>query len=74
VYFYGQRFRGLSSLSIPTTWSKILLPDREMCFRASLGTSISHEISIFLWENELISLGKIEIPWEIRVPKLALRW
>jgi hypothetical protein len=27
--------------------------------RASLGTSISQGISIFPWENELISLGKI---------------
>jgi hypothetical protein len=40
--------------------------------RASLGTSIFQGISIFPWENELISLGKIEIPWEIGVPKLAL--
>jgi hypothetical protein len=40
--------------------------------RASLGTSIFQGISIFPWENELIFLGKIEIPWEIGVPKLAL--
>jgi hypothetical protein len=38
-----------------------------------LGTSISQGFSIFPWENELISLGKIEIPWGIGVPKLALR-
>jgi hypothetical protein len=25
-------------------------------------------------ENELISLGKIEISWENEVPKLALKW
>jgi hypothetical protein len=42
-------------------------------FRACLGTSISQGISIFLWENELIFFGKIEIPWEIGVPKLALK-
>jgi hypothetical protein len=41
--------------------------------RASLGTSISQGFSIFPWENELIFLGKIEIPWGIGVPKLALR-
>jgi hypothetical protein len=41
-------------------------------FRVSLGTIFSHRISIFPRENELISLGKIEIPWENVVPKLAL--
>jgi hypothetical protein len=41
--------------------------------RASLGTLISHEIFIFPRENELISLGTMKIPWEISVPKLALR-
>jgi hypothetical protein len=38
-----------------------------------LGTLISHGIFIFPRENELISLGKMKIPWEISVPKLALR-
>jgi hypothetical protein len=47
------------------------LPDSRL--RASLGTSISQGFSIFPWENELISLGKIEIPWRIGVPKLALK-
>jgi hypothetical protein len=42
-------------------------------FSASLGTLISHEIFIFPRENELISLGKIKISWEISAPKLALR-
>jgi hypothetical protein len=37
-----------------------------------LRTSISQGISIFPWENELIFFGKIEIPWDIEVPKLAL--
>jgi hypothetical protein len=32
--------------------------------RTSLGTPFSHGISIFPWENELISLGKMEIHWE----------
>jgi hypothetical protein len=41
--------------------------------RASLGTLISHGIFIFPRENELISLGKMKIPWEISVPKLALK-
>jgi hypothetical protein len=41
-------------------------------FRASLGTPFSHGISIFSRENELISLGKVKIPWENVVPKLAL--
>jgi hypothetical protein len=36
-------------------------------FRASLGTPISRGISIFPWENELISLGKMKIPWKIGV-------
>jgi hypothetical protein len=40
--------------------------------RASLGTLISYGIFIFPMENELISLGKMKIPWEISVPKLAL--
>jgi hypothetical protein len=41
--------------------------------RASLGTLISHGIFIFPRENELISLGKMKIPWKISVPKLALK-
>jgi hypothetical protein len=41
-------------------------------FRASLETPISHGILIFLRENELNSLGKMRIPWEIGVSKLAL--
>jgi hypothetical protein len=40
--------------------------------RVSLGIPIFQGISIFPWENELISLGKMKIPWEIGVPKLAL--
>jgi hypothetical protein len=46
----------------------------ETMFRASLGTLISHGIFIFPRENELISLGKMKITWEISVPKLALRF
>jgi hypothetical protein len=41
--------------------------------RASLGTIFSQGIFIFPWENELISLGKMEIPWKNSVPKLARR-
>jgi hypothetical protein len=41
--------------------------------RASLGTTIFQRVFIFPWENKLISLGKIEIPWEIVVPKLAFK-
>jgi hypothetical protein len=41
--------------------------------RASLETPISHGILIFPRENELIFLGKMRIPWEIGVSKLALR-
>jgi hypothetical protein len=41
--------------------------------RASLGTPFFQEISIFLWENELFSLGKMEIPWNNGVSKLALK-
>jgi hypothetical protein len=40
--------------------------------RASLRTLIFHGIFIFPRENELISLGKIKIPWKISVSKLAL--
>jgi hypothetical protein len=36
-----------------------------------LETSNFQVFSIFPWENELIFLGKIEIPWGIGVPKLA---
>jgi hypothetical protein len=42
-------------------------------FRASFGTTFSHGISIFPWENKLISLDKMEIPWKNVVPKLALK-
>jgi hypothetical protein len=38
--------------------------------RVSLRTPFSQEIPIFPRENELISLGKIKIFWENRVPKL----
>jgi hypothetical protein len=38
-----------------------------------LGTLISHGIFIFPREISSFSLGKIKIPWEISVPKLALR-
>jgi hypothetical protein len=37
-----------------------------------LGTLFSQGISIFPRESELISLGKIKIPWENMVTKLAL--
>jgi hypothetical protein len=40
--------------------------------RASLGTPFSQGISIFLWEISSFSLGKMKIPWENLVPKLAL--
>jgi hypothetical protein len=46
---------------------------RKPSFRASLGTTFSHGISIFPKENELISLGKMEFPWENVFPKLALK-
>jgi hypothetical protein len=46
--------------------------ERLLPLRASLGTLISHGIFIFPRENELISLGKMKIPWKISVPKLAL--
>jgi hypothetical protein len=42
-------------------------------FRASLGTPISHGVYIFQREISSFSYGKIEISWEIVVPKLALR-
>jgi hypothetical protein len=38
---------------------------------ASLETPISHGILIFPRENELNALGKMRIPWEIGVSKLA---
>jgi hypothetical protein len=41
--------------------------------RASLGTPFSQGIYIFLREISSFSLGKIEISWENRVPKLALK-
>jgi hypothetical protein len=42
--------------------------------RASLGTLISYGIFIFPREISSFFLGKIKIPWEISVPKLALSW
>jgi hypothetical protein len=50
----------------------LAIAGQTLCFRASLGTLISHGIFIFPRENELIFLGKMKIPWEISVPKLAL--
>jgi hypothetical protein len=41
--------------------------------RASLETPISHGILIFPREISSFSIGKIRIPWEIGVSKLALR-
>jgi hypothetical protein len=41
--------------------------------RVSLGTLISHGIFIFPREISSFSLGKMKIPWEISVPKLALK-
>jgi hypothetical protein len=46
---------------------------QEQTLRASLVTPFSHVIFIFPRENELISLGKMEFPWENVVPKLALK-
>jgi hypothetical protein len=45
-----------------------------MLFRASLGTLIFHGIFIFTREISSFSLGKMKIPWEISVPKLALKF
>jgi hypothetical protein len=42
--------------------------------KASLETTISQGISIFPWENSSFSHGKIEITWEIVVPKPVLIW
>jgi hypothetical protein len=41
--------------------------------RASLGAPFSQGVHIFPRENELISLGKMKIPRDNEVPKLALR-
>jgi hypothetical protein len=38
-----------------------------------LGTTISQEIFIFLWENKLISHRKIEILRKMGFTKLAIR-
>jgi hypothetical protein len=43
------------------------------CLRANLVTTFSHGISIFLREISSFLLGKIEIPCENVVPKLALK-
>jgi hypothetical protein len=43
----------------PYPWGQFSFHTRTLS--ASLGTTISHGISIFTWENELISLGKIKI-------------
>jgi hypothetical protein len=49
------------------------LQKRKAPNRASLGTPFSQRISIFPREISSFSLGKIEIPWENRVPKLDLK-
>jgi hypothetical protein len=57
---------------------KILIVDKKEVYkmifyicRASLETPIFYGILIFPRENELISLGKMRILWEIGVSKLA---
>jgi hypothetical protein len=42
-------------------------------FRASLGTIFSQGIFSFLRKYELISLGKMKIPWKNVASKLALK-
>jgi hypothetical protein len=52
----------------------IIITTRMTChIRASLGTPISQGISIFPRKISSFSHRKIEIPWEIEVPKLALK-
>jgi hypothetical protein len=41
--------------------------------RASLENLFFQEIFIFLRKNSLFSLGKIEVSWKNRIPKLPLR-
>jgi hypothetical protein len=61
--------------------ARTLLPGIRSCtivfnvetLRASLETLISHGIFIFPREISSFSLGKMKIPWEISVPKLALK-
>jgi hypothetical protein len=46
--------------------------EKDIFLRASLGTPISQGISIFPKKISSFSHRKIEIPWEIEVPKQAL--
>jgi hypothetical protein len=54
-------------------WSRLWREPRHQChLRASLGTPFSQGIFIFQREISSFFHGKIEIPWEKEVPKLAL--
>jgi hypothetical protein len=52
---------------------KIGIPWKNRILRASLETLFFQGISIFIREDELISFGKMEIPWENKVSKLVLK-
>jgi hypothetical protein len=61
------------SYEIPRLQGKRTTLECLVAVTASLGTPFYQGIFIFPWENELISLGNIEILWENSVSKLALR-
>jgi hypothetical protein len=61
---------GRDFVSYPYPWGQFLSHIRTL--RASLRTTFLHWISIFLRENKLISLRKMEISWKNMVSKLAL--
>ena len=56
------------------TWLWDIFPTWFFSWRASLGTPFSQWIPIFSRENELIFLGKMEIPCENGIPKLTRRF
>jgi hypothetical protein len=59
----------LNSKRISSPWIIFNFPPTKSAFRASLGTLISHGIFIFPRENELISLGNTNFPWDFHFPK-----
>jgi hypothetical protein len=62
---YSNLHKGFKCLEINT--------GRIYIFRASLGTTFFQGFFVFPREISSFSLGKLKIPWEIAVAKLALR-
>jgi hypothetical protein len=72
-YFFSKHAEGLCIYILRKRKKSENKPGTIDSLRASLETPISHGILIFPREFSSFSLGKMRIPWEIGVSKLALR-